>query len=194
MQSERNGRRENYTPHGLHPHLARIGQTLAFVASLDVIQRQGAIRDNNVLTQREDSEGLICLCPSPHTTSRNKKKAAIPSPKTNIEKKRNKKRFFLSPKNFRKARKKRMESAYRLHRRTCYTKKEPLRRISEVLKVAATYSPTTQCSTIGDAVSRCCPRPSASPLCRAPLRSALSRARAPQARTAHTPHGAHRTP
>ena len=63
-----------------------------------------------------------------------------------------------------------------------------------LLKVAATYSPTTQCSTIGDAVSRCCPRPSASPLCRAPLRSALSRARAPQARTAHTPHGAHRTP
>ena len=55
-----------------------------------------------------------------------------------------------------------------------------------LLKVAA--------STIGDAVSRCCPRPSASPLCRAPLRSALSRARAPQARTAHTPHGAHRTP
>ena len=46
-----------------------------------------------------------------------------------------------------------------------------------LLKVAATYSPTTQCSTIGDAVSRCCPRPSASPLCRAPLRSALSRAR-----------------
>ena len=30
-------------------------------------------------------------------------------------------------------------------------RKEPLRRISEVLKVAATYSPTTQCSTIGDA-------------------------------------------
>ena len=73
-------------------------------------------------------------------------------------------------------------------------KKEALRRISRLLKVAATYSPTTQCSTIGDAVSRCCPRPSASPLCRAPLRSALSRARAPQARTAHTPHGAHRTP
>ena len=45
----------------------------------------------------------------------------------------------------------RMGSAYRLQRRTCYTKKEPLRRISEVLKVAATYSPTTQCSTIGDA-------------------------------------------
>ena len=73
------------------------GRPLAFVASLDVIQRQGAIRDNNVLTWREDSEGLICLCPSPHTTSRNKKKAAIPSQKTNIEKKRNKKRFFLSP-------------------------------------------------------------------------------------------------
>ena len=54
-----------------------------------------------------------------------------------------------------------------------------------------------QCSTIGDAVSLCCPRPSAAPLRSAvsrlcPLRS-LSRARAlsraPQARTAHTPHG-----
>ena len=31
------------------------------------------------------------------------------------------------------------------------TNKEAPRRISEVLKVAATYSPTTQCSTIGDA-------------------------------------------
>ena len=59
--------------------------------------------------------------------------------------------FFFPTKNFREARKKRMGSAYRLHRRTCYTKKEPPRRISEVLKVAATYSPTTQCSTIGDA-------------------------------------------
>ena len=117
-----------------------------------MIQRQRAIRDNNVLTWREDSEGLICLCPSPPTTSRNKKNAAIPSQKTNIEKKRNKKRFFLSPpKKFREARKKRMGSAYRLHRRTCYTKKEPPRRISEVLKVAATYSPTMQRSTIGDA-------------------------------------------
>ena len=38
----------------------------------------------------------------------------------------------------------RMGSAYRLHRRTCYTKKEPPRRISEVLKVAATYSPLPQ--------------------------------------------------
>ena len=28
-----------------------------------------------------------------------------------------------------------------MHRRTCYTKKEPPRRISEVLKMAATYSP-----------------------------------------------------
>lgn len=45
----------------------------------------------------------------------------------------------------------RMGSAYRLHLRTCYTKKEPPRRISEVLKVAATYSPAKQCSTIGDA-------------------------------------------
>ena len=33
------------------------GRPLAFVASLDVIQRQGAIRDNNVLMWREDSEG-----------------------------------------------------------------------------------------------------------------------------------------
>jgi len=104
----------------------------------------------------------------------------------------------------------RMGSAYRLHRRTCYTKKEPPRRISEVLKVAATYFPTTQCSTIGDAVSLCCPRPSplrslpppqspASARFRSLSRSrSLSRARAlsraPQARTAHTPLGAHRTP
>ena len=31
-------------------------------------------------------------------------------------------------------------------------RKEPSRRILKALKVAATYSPTTQCSTIGDAV------------------------------------------
>ncbi len=52
----------------------------------------------------------------------------------------------------------------------------------EVLKVAATYSPTTQCSTIGDAVSRCCPRPSplrCLPPLPAPLLSALSPAPAP---------------
>ena len=79
-----------------------------------------------------------------------------------------------------------MGSAYRLHRRTCYTKKEPPRRISEVLKVAATYSPTTQCSTIGDAVSLPCALSAA----RAPLRSValrLSLAR-PRAAGAHSPH------
>ena len=53
-----------------------------------------------------------------------------------------------------------------------YTKKEPPRRISEVLKVAATYSPTTQCSTIGDAVSLPCA-----------LSAARALSRAPQART-----------
>ena len=126
-----------------------------------MIQRQRAIRDNNVLTWREDSEGLICLCPSQHTTSRNKKKAAIPSPKTNIEKKRNKKRFFLSQKKFSRNEMERAilgggrsfqfngrtlrGAAYRLHRRICYTKKEPPRRISEVLKVAATSSTAMQC-------------------------------------------------
>lgn len=52
------------------------GRPLAFVASLDVIQRQGAIRDNNVLTWREDSEGLICLCPSPPTNSGKKTNTA----------------------------------------------------------------------------------------------------------------------
>ena len=61
------------------------------------------------------------------------------------------KTIFSFPKKFSRSEKKRMGSAYRLHRRTCYTKKEPPRRISEVLKVAATYSPTMQCSTIGDA-------------------------------------------
>ena len=49
--------------------------------------------------------------------------------------------------------------------------KEPRGRILGSPKVAATYSPTTQCSTIGDAVSL------PSPLS-APLLSALSRARA----------------
>ena len=66
------------------------------------------------------------------------------------------------------------------------------------LKVAATYSPTTR-STIGDAVSLSAAlaplRSAVSRLC--PLRS-LSRARAlsraPQARTAHTPHGSLRAP
>ena len=36
-------------------------------------------------------------------------------------------------------------------RRETAQNKEALRRISRLLKVAATYSPTTQCSTIGDA-------------------------------------------
>ena len=45
-----------------------------------------------------------------------------------------------------------MGSAYRLHRRTCYTKKEPPRRISEVLKVAATYSPTISRSAVPSAM------------------------------------------
>jgi len=46
----------------------------------------------------------------------------------------------------------RMGSAYRLHRRTCYTKKEPPRRISEVLKVAATSSPTIYRSAVPSAM------------------------------------------
>ena len=75
-----------------------------------------------------------------------------------------------------------MGAAYRLHRRTCYTRKAPPRRISEVLKVAATYSPTTQCSTIGDAVSLPCALSAA----RAPLRS-LPRPRAAGAHTAARP-------
>ena len=83
----------------------------------------------------------------------------------------------------------RMGSAYRLHRRTCYTKKEPPRRISEVLKVAATSSPTTQCSTIGDAVSLPCalaPLRCLPPL-PAPLLSALSPAPARRRRAQPTP-------
>ena len=82
----------------------------------------------------------------------------------------------------------RMGSAYRLHRRTCYTKKEPPRRISEVLKVAATYSPTTQCSTIGDAVSLYCSPLSLSALSPAPARRRRAQ---PTPRMAHTaPHSA----
>ena len=80
----------------------------------------------------------------------------------------------------------RMGSAYRLHRRTCYTKKEPPRRISEVLKVAAIYSPTIFRSALPSAMlslcpvlSLCCPRPS-------PLRC-LPRPRSlPRAAGAHT--------
>ena len=84
-----------------------------------------------------------------------------------------------------------MGSAYRLHRRTCYTKKEPPRRISEVLKVAATSSPTIFRSAVPSAMlslcpvlsllpaplsALCCPRPS--PLCRlSPLSHAPARRR-----------------
>ena len=68
-----------------------------------------------------------------------------------------------------------MGSAYRLHRRTCYTKKEPPRRISEVLKVAATYSPTIFRSAVPSAMLSLCFRPS--PLRCLPTRS-LSRPRA----------------
>ena len=107
-----------------------------------------------------------------------------------------------------------MGSAYRLHRRTCYTKKEPPRRISEVLKVAATclfyvprvvlgvgtprarnsechsrhsFTGTTQCSTIGDAVSLC---PVPSPPLSAPLLSRLCPLSLPRPRAvgAHSPH------
>ena len=63
-------------------------------------------------------------------------------------------------------------------------RKEPSRRILKALKVAATYSPTTQCSTIGDAVCGCgsaasLPRPCS-------LRAAMPR---PSAR--HAPVSAH---
>ena len=56
-----------------------------------------------------------------------------------------------------------------------------------LLKVAATYSPTTQCSTIGDAVSL------SLPCALAPLRSAVSRLcplslPRPRAAGAHSPH------
>ena len=66
------------------------------------------------------------------------------------------------------------------------TNKEPSgNKSSGAPKVAATYSPTTQCSTIGDAelndpVSLCCPRPLRS----AALRSLLR----PRAAGAHSPH------
>ena len=56
--------------------------------------------------------------------------------------------------------------------------KEALRRISRLLKMAATYSPTTR-STIGDAVSLCCPRPS--PLSAAPARRRRAHRRPPRA-------------
>lgn len=70
------------------------GRPLAFVASLDVIQRQGAIRDN---TRRSGGfvgcsagDGLICLCPSQPTLKAEKRESQITSDKTNIEKIRRK--------------------------------------------------------------------------------------------------------
>ena len=76
-----------------------------------------------------------------------------------------------------------MGSAYRLHRRTCYTKKEPPRRISEVLKVAATYSPTIFRSAVPSAMLSLCPVLSLLP---APLSAPLSPAR--RRRAQPTPH------
>ena len=86
-----------------------------------------------------------------------------------------------------------MGSAYRLHRRTCYTKKEPPRRISEVLKVAATSSPTIFRSAVPSAMlPLCCPRPSAPPRLSPSLApSARHRRAQPTPRMAHTaPHSA----
>ena len=101
----------------------------------------------------------------------------------------------------------RMGSAYRLHRRTCYTKKEPPRRISEVLKVAATSSPTIFRSAVPSAMLSLCPVSLSAAL--APLRfrylpplpaPLLCRLSAPRARerahrtphTVRTPHRRHR--
>ena len=53
------------------------GRPLAFVASLDVIQRQGAIRDNNVLSQREDSAAVICLHRKPENRKRKENKHGL---------------------------------------------------------------------------------------------------------------------
>ncbi|MBR4563708.1 MAG: hypothetical protein IKO26_04575 [Paludibacteraceae bacterium] len=61
-----------------------------------------------------------------------------------------------------------------------YKERSPKDESKRLLKVAATYSPTTQCSTIGDAVSRCCPCPSS------PLRASLRLSRPPRAAGAHT--------
>ena len=74
-----------------------------------------------------------------------------------------------------------MGSAYRLHRRTCYTKKEPPRRISEVLKVVATSSPTISRSAVRSAMlslTTLCPRP-------CPLRCSPSLASSARRRRAH---------
>ena len=68
---------DNY-PHGLHPHLARIGQGGIFLsAKMWRMHKEndGRYGITNVLSWREDSEGLICLCPSPPTKSGEKKTA-----------------------------------------------------------------------------------------------------------------------
>ena len=71
------------------------------------------------------------------------------SGKTNIEKKKIKRDFFFPQKFSRSEKKGRV--GLQLAPTDMHTNKEPPRRISEVLKVAATYSPTMQRSTIGDA-------------------------------------------
>ena len=65
------------------------------------------------------------------------------------EKEKIKRDFFFPQKFSRSERKGRV--GLQLAPTDMHTNKEPPRRISEVLKVAATYSPTMQRSTIGDA-------------------------------------------
>ena len=74
-------------------------------------------------------------------------------------------------------------AANRLHCRTCYTKKEPPRRISEVLKVAATSSPTIFRNAVPSAMLSLCPVPSplSAPLSRAPARHRRAHRRPPRA-------------
>ena len=105
------------------------GRPLAFVASLNVIQRQGAIRDNTrrsggfVGMQRRRWTNLPMSEPTNPKSGEKRKPDDIQQNKHREDKEKIKRDFFF-PQNFREARKKK-GSAYSLPRRTCIQTKNP---------------------------------------------------------------------
>ena len=114
----------------------------------------------------------------PHTLqAETRRKAAIPSPRTNIEKKRNKNDFFFPPQKFREARKIGWVGLPLASPDMLYKERTPKTNLRGSQSGGYLLSHNIpQCSTIGDAVSLPC---------------ALSAARSlprPRAAGAHSPH------
>ena len=122
--------------------------------------------------QRRRWTNLPMSEPTNPKSGEKRKPDAIRQNKHREEKEKIKRDFFFPQKFSRSEKKGRV--GLQLAPTDMHTNKEPPRRISEVLKVAATYSPTMQRSTIGDAgcvgARAALPRPSAPALCPAPLR------------------------